>query len=149
MIWFQNINKQCLILFFLVLSMLAFQGYATEPATPSEYQFVGRHLIVSYSQCDHKALTDVKRLAEKMKEASNACGAQLLNSVDYYFPGDGLTMVCLLSESHASIHTYPEYDSCFVDLFTCGTKCSAEKFDAVLRAYLKPKEVDFKILHRE
>ena len=58
-------------------------------------------------------------------------------------------MVLLLSESHASIHTYPEYNSCFVDLFTCGQKCSAEKFDMYLREYLKPKQTDSRIQVRK
>jgi S-adenosylmethionine/arginine decarboxylase-like enzyme len=60
-----------------------------------------------------------------------------------------LTMVFLLSESHASIHTYPEHGACFVDLFTCGNKCSGEKFDQALREYLKPAHVTARVLIRD
>ena len=69
-----------------------------------------------------------------MEQAVEACGATLLNSARHVFPPDGMTIVMLLSESHASIHTYPEHNSCFVDLFTCGLDCQAEEFDAVLRS---------------
>jgi len=142
--WIQKVA-----LFIAIVGCMIGSLHAEQTTVQPEYQFLGRHLVVSYHGCDHKALTDVKKLSEKMREASKACGAQVLNSMDYYFPGDGLTMVCLLSESHASIHTYPEYDACFVDLFTCGTNCSAEKFDAVMQEYLKPKDVDLKIINRK
>ena len=59
-----------------------------------------------------------------------------------------MTLVALLSESHASIHTYPEHNSCFVDLFTCGLSFHAERFDAVMRAYLSPSQVEVDTLIR-
>ena len=115
----------------------------------STFEFQGQHLIASYSECNHAALTDLHGLEEAMKEGVVAAGATILNSVSYVFPPNGLTMVILLSESHASIHTYPEYNACFVDLFTCGHKCQLEKFDQVLRSYLQPEQVSKKILQRD
>ena len=113
------------------------------------YQFYGRHLLAQYYDCDHDAMCDRTQLAEAMKKAALASGAKLLSAEDYRFEGDGYTMVLLLSESHASIHTYPEQNACFVDLFTCGQRCSAEKFDAALREYLKPKQIESRILIRK
>jgi S-adenosylmethionine decarboxylase len=112
------------------------------------YAFRGVHLIASYSGCDHRALADVETLREAMHRAVEASGATILDRSEYVFPPDGLTMVFLLSESHASIHTYPEHDACFVDLFTCGNKCSAERFDQFLREYLRPAQVEHKVLVR-
>jgi len=115
----------------------------------SPYQFKGVHFLVSYSDCDREALTDVESLKQAMHSAVDQCGATLLDSSSWVFPPSGLTMVFLLSESHASIHTYPEKGACFVDLFTCGDRCSYEKFDSVLRAYLKPKAVSQRTLIRD
>ena len=112
------------------------------------YKFVGRHLMASYKGCNNQALTNIEGLKRAMLEAVNASSAHLLDSCEYVFPGDGLTLVLLLSESHASIHTYPEYSSCFVDIFTCGTKCSQEKFDESLRKYLQPQDVICQIVER-
>lgn len=111
--------------------------------------FRGKHFIASYLDCDHTTLTDVLRLKKVMEEAVIASGASLLDQCDYVFPPNGLTMVFLLSESHASIHTYPEYNACFIDLFTCGSRASYETFDAILQEYLKPKRVEKKLLLRE
>jgi S-adenosylmethionine decarboxylase len=112
------------------------------------HQFFGKHYLASYLECDIQALSDVETLTRVMTEAVGKSGASILNSCSYVFPGNGLTMVFLLSESHASIHTYPEYGACFVDLFTCGEKCSYEQFDLAMRDYLKPTTANQKVFLR-
>lgn len=132
--------------FFLFISLFGlFSVYAEENP---EYQFKGQHFLASYGECDHAALTDVKALEKAMHVAAEKSGATILKSSSWEFPGNGLTMVILLSESHASIHTYPEFNACFVDLFTCGEKCSSEYFDEALQSYLKPQLVNGRTLVR-
>jgi S-adenosylmethionine decarboxylase proenzyme len=133
-------------IFLLICFAFVVSAYPEEQA--ETYQFKGTHFLASYSGCDESALTNIEELPQAMLKAVRDCGATILESAEYVFPPDGLTMVILLSESHASIHTYPEHHACFVDLFTCGNKCSFEKFDASLRDYLKPKEVCAKVLSR-
>jgi S-adenosylmethionine decarboxylase len=119
-----------------------------QPPVPDEdFQFWGKHFIASYNKCDFERLTSPE-LVNAMREAIEASGASLLSEAVYTFPNAGLTAVFLLSESHASIHTYPEHASCFVDLFTCGDRCKWEGFDEVLRKYLEPKNVDARIMVR-
>lgn len=112
------------------------------------HQFAGKHFIASYLDCDRKAISDLDGILRAMNEAVKASGATVLNSTPYVFPPNGLTVVYLLSESHASLHTYPEYGACFVDLFTCGDHCIAEKFDAILRSYLQPRKVNARLFLR-
>jgi S-adenosylmethionine decarboxylase len=113
------------------------------------YSFRGKHFIASYLDCDREAIEDVELLLNAMDQSVIASGATLLSKSSYVFTPNGLTVVYLLSESHASLHTYPEHGTCFVDLFTCGEKCSAENFDAMLQAYLKPKKVNARLFIRE
>ena len=129
-------------------SELIASGPSSQPDS-EEYQFYGRHFIASYYDCDHAALTNLEQLSKAINLAVSASGAQSLKSCEYIFEPDALTMVVLLSESHASIHTYPERNACFVDLFTCGTRCSAENFDEVLQAYLKPQKVSSDLIERQ
>jgi S-adenosylmethionine decarboxylase len=112
------------------------------------YQFAGKHFFASYLGCDQEALADVARMQQAMEAAVRASGATILGVLPYTFAADGLTMVFLLSESHASIHTYPEHGACFVDLFTCGDHCLSAPFDAALRAYLKPTDVRARLFFR-
>ncbi len=110
-----------------------------EPAASAEaFDFVGRHFLASYLGCDLNRLRDLAALKAAFERAVAASGATLMGSSDHVYPPYGYTLLCLLSESHASIHTYPEHNSCFVDLFTCGLRCRPEPFDAVLRDYLRP-----------
>jgi S-adenosylmethionine decarboxylase len=107
-----------------------------------EYTFRGKHFVASYIDCDLRSMCDLDGLVKAMDEAVSASGAMILDQASYVFPPNGITLVYLLSESHASLHTYPEHGACFVDLFTCGDHCSAEKFDEVLRKYLQPRRVN-------
>lgn len=126
-----------------LLAVLCSNLFSTE-----EYKFAGKHFLCSYLECDEDAVKDVQQLIQVMDQAVHASGATILASTPYIFPPNGVTIVYTLSESHASIHTYPEHGSCFVDLFTCGDNCSSEKFHEVLSAYLKPKKIDAHLFTR-
>lgn len=116
-----------------------------EPA----YDFAGRHLVASFLNCDLKRLLDTKGLLEAMHASITNCGATLLSSQHHLFENGGVTAVMLLSESHASIHTYPEHGACFVDIFTCGSTCDPHKFDVTLRSYLLPAVVASQTIFRD
>ena len=120
---------------------------AVEPKS-AEYEFGGRHLIASYIDCEPQSLSDTRELDKAMRTAIEASGATILKDSRHTFEGGGVTNVYLLSESHASIHTYPEHNSCFVDIFTCGYECDPTKFDAVLLEYFKPKATSKRLTNR-
>jgi len=121
----------------------------------NEYEFSGTHYIANYSECKEGTLTNITKLKEVMTEAVNSSGATILQMVDHIFISDdnkenpGYTSMYLLSESHATIHTYPEVKSCFLDIFTCGKICTYKKFDEHLRNYLEPQIVTFKVIKRD
>lgn len=121
----------------------------------NEYQFKGIHFFASYIDCKKLTLSQIDQLRSTMELAVKESGATMLKVSEYIFESagkpelPGYTSAYILSESHATIHTYPEVDRCFVDLFTCGTHCSHEKFDNVLRQYLQPKSVSYQVIERE
>lgn len=114
-----------------------------------EYAFEGRHYVASFKSCDMGVLNSPEALFSVMEKAINASGATILDYCSYEFDPEGYTLVFLLSESHASVHTYPEYGHCFIDLFTCGTSCDALKFHEVLSNGLAPKCVDYEEFYRD
>lgn len=120
-----------------------------QESPPPVFEFVGYHLVSSYQGCDQEKLRDFAALKAAMASAVEASGATLLGFIDYVFPPDGYTLVMLLSESHASIHTYPEHNACFVDFFTCGRSCSSANFDLKLQEYLNPQCTVSKLLYRD
>ena len=81
---------------------------------------LGRHCFCELYGCPHYILNDEERLINVMKEAINKAGATLLDISSHKFSPQGVTIVALLSESHFSIHTWPEDSSAAIDVFTCG-----------------------------
>ncbi len=66
------------------------------------------------------ALNDQSIIARVFEKAVPKGGATLLGMQLKKFEPHGVTALALLSESHVSIHTYPEQGSAFLDVFTCG-----------------------------
>lgn len=112
------------------------------------HKFQGRHMMASLIGCSTAALLDVELLLENFLTAARTAGATVLDSRHHVFPNGGMTAVLLLSESHASIHTYPENAACFVDLFTCGSAVDQAKFNQVLSAYLNPTQINQNVFTR-
>ena len=44
----------------------------------------------------------------------------MCQTISKKFDPQGVTVLCLLSESHISIHTWPEEGKASVDVYTCG-----------------------------
>ena len=136
---------------YLFIAVTLFSAISTSQLISEEadYLFYGRHLVVSFKECDFTALNNANELRAAFMKALQASGATCLGTCDYEFQPNGYTMIALLSESHASIHTYPEFGSCFIDVFTCGTKCKNEDFIAVLANYLKPGKIEQSNIERK
>lgn len=113
------------------------------------YSFKGNHFICQYKQCNAQKLNDPIKLVAAMLTAIQEGNASYLSHLSYSFAPQGFTAVFLLSESHASIHTYPEHNSCFVDFFTCGTTTEWLPFHLSLQRFLESNECEYDFLHRE
>ena len=80
----------------------------------------GKHMI-----CDIKEIKNYELLnnSEKIKTLlDNICekyNYTILNKIEHQFQPQGLTMLYLLSESHISIHTFPEREYFALDIYTC------------------------------
>lgn len=80
----------------------------------------GKHMI-----CDLTNIRNVRRLEsiESMRELfDDICernGFTILDSIEHVFSPQGLSLIYMLSESHISIHTFPERRYLAFDLYTC------------------------------
>ena len=113
------------------------------------HPFKGKHFLASYKGCDVQAMRDDQKLLQAMDKAVEASGASVLDRAHYIFDPEGITVIYLLAESHASLHTYPEHQACFIDLFTCGEIGLPEAFDQALQKYLKPSQAHCQLLNRD
>lgn len=91
-----------------------------------EHPFVGTHIITDIWLKKGKKLNDIAFLEEIIRKAALASKATLLKIFSYQFSSGGISIIGIIAESHISIHTYPENNSLFVDIFTCGNKANPE-----------------------
>lgn len=82
---------------------------------------LGRHCIVECYDCSDEWLVDEAALESVLISAAYESGATVLHTHFHKFGGgNGVTGVIVLSESHISIHTWPEHKYMAVDVFMCG-----------------------------
>jgi S-adenosylmethionine decarboxylase proenzyme len=81
---------------------------------------LGEHFICDLSDCDRSLLLDSDRSRELFTEAVRDSGLTIVSEGFYKFSPHGFTCFLLLAESHASLHAWPEYGYCAIDLFTCS-----------------------------
>jgi len=83
-------------------------------------------------------------LEEALKVAAISAGASILGSFSHHFGEEqGVTSVVILSESHISIHTWPEHKYSAIDVFMCG-KANPHIAIENLRRSIQPDKVSVK-----
>jgi S-adenosylmethionine decarboxylase len=101
---------------------------------PQAYSTFGRHVVVDVWGVPFHHLNDVNGLESLLKQAAASSGATILSTQSKSFAPQGVTVLIMLSESHLSIHTYPEAGFAAIDCYTCGKKVDPRKaIDYVLR----------------
>ena len=81
---------------------------------------LGEHYIFDLSNCNREVLMDGERAYSLFANAVRSSGLTVVDEGFYKFNPHGFTCFLLLSESHASLHAWPEYGYCAIDLFTCA-----------------------------
>ncbi|QCQ23132.1 adenosylmethionine decarboxylase [Desulfoglaeba alkanexedens] len=94
---------------------------------------LGKHLIVELYHCDAYRINQVEEVERILVEAVNISKATIVQPVFHQFSPHGVSGVVVIAESHFSIHTWPEFGYCALDIFTCGDQIDS---DASLR-YIK------------
>jgi len=109
----------------------------------------GRHLILDLYDCDAEILDDYNQLQDLLQTALRMSSATILRIIGEKFEPQGVTLLALLAESHASIHTWPCEKYCAIDLYTCGSITNTHKAAEFLKTKLKAKECEQKEIKRK
>lgn len=81
---------------------------------------MGKHYMLNLYGCPFELLNNELFLKQVITEASHSCKANLIDIISKQFHPQGVTVLALLSESHMSIHTWPEKGEAAIDVYTCG-----------------------------
>jgi S-adenosylmethionine decarboxylase len=91
------------------------------------YKSIGHHYIVEASGCDPKIISSVEKVQQILVKAAEISGAHIWAVSVSKFPPKGVSGVIVISESHISAHTWPEYGYGALDFYTCGDSVDPEK----------------------
>jgi S-adenosylmethionine decarboxylase len=109
---------------------------------------LGEHYICDLSGCNQELLLDSERAYALFAGAVRESGLTVLDEGFYKFSPYGFTGFLLLSESHASLHAWPEHGYCAVDLFTCNLTIDLTPLVENLKAALGAESYTLRRLDR-
>jgi len=81
---------------------------------------MGRHVIAELWECDFDKLNDMNFIEQTFVDAALKSGAEIREVAFHKFAPQGVSGVVIISESHLTIHTFPEHGYASIDVYTCG-----------------------------
>lgn len=99
----------------------------------------GTHVCIDLVGCSELLLNDATFLENLINKTIKEAGFTLVEKIKLHkFDPQGVTGYALLSSSHISIHTWPEYNYASLDVFACDKKEKVIKATDILLDGLKP-----------
>ncbi len=99
-------------------------------------QPLGVHFLLDVAGAPFETLDDAALVETLLVGAVKAMGAKVLGVHIHRLVPQGVSGVVVISESHLTIHTWPERGEAAVDLFTCGDRARARcAVDALAKAF--------------
>ncbi|HHV62076.1 MAG TPA: S-adenosylmethionine decarboxylase proenzyme [Firmicutes bacterium] len=102
---------------------------------------LGRHILCEVYGCDPEVLNNEKLIEEIMVNAALQAGAEVREVAFHKFSPQGVSGVVVISESHLTIHTWPEFAYAAVDVFTCGEKVDPTVACLYIKTSVKAKQM--------
>ena len=100
-------------------------------------RYAGTHLLVDLFGA--RRLDDIEHIQSTLKRCVEVAGATLLHiHLHHFTPNGGVSGVAVLSESHISIHSWPEADYAALDVFMCGEAQPQKCIEVLREAFERP-----------
>ena len=104
-----------------------------------------KHLI---GRVNGVCIETIDQLEPLMEQIADECALTVVSRAFHQFDPVGVTGVLVLSESHFSVHTYPENDSVYLDIFCCSETFDPEKSGRVILRVLEATSADWQVVVR-
>ena len=110
---------------------------------------LGTEWLIEASGCDAAALADLDRLRAVFNRVIHDLDLNVLGEIQWRqfdHPG-GVSGLALLSESHLTCHTYPEFRAATFNLYCCRERASWT-WETTLKEMLDATEVKVRVFER-
>jgi S-adenosylmethionine decarboxylase proenzyme len=92
----------------------------TTPTTYEKTPYSGYHMICDIKEIQEwNILNDIESLKKILDIICKKYDFHILQKIEHKFEPQGSTVIYMLSESHISIHTFPEKKYMAFDIYTC------------------------------
>lgn len=81
---------------------------------------MGRHVIAELWGCNVEKLNNISFIEQVFVDAALKAGAEVREVAFHKFAPLGVSGVVIISESHLTIHSFPEHGYASIDVYTCG-----------------------------
>lgn len=108
----------------------------------------GIHYLIEFFGCGPQQLDDIAFWQGILTKAVAASDVTILNEHFYRFTPHGITGYLLLSASHISIHTWPEYGYAACDVFSCGAEDATREIVKHIKSELRHEKIKTRKLKR-
>ena len=109
---------------------------------------VTTHIILDFYKADRATLATGTALKAAIDSALENLGVSLNQDNYIQFEPEGVTATVLADGFHFSIHTWPEFHSCAIDLYTNREAVFATELAQALDKAFMAQEHDMKVLRR-
>jgi len=106
------------------------------------------HYVIDFYQIENQSLLDdLDYCVETVIKAAEISGCGILNVFKHKFHPQGVSVNATLSESHCTIHTWPERGYCAIDLYGCGDVVLSKGVEFFKQRFM-PKKIEIIKLSR-
>ncbi|AKG04156.1 S-adenosylmethionine decarboxylase proenzyme [Salimicrobium jeotgali] len=109
---------------------------------------LGRHILGDLWNCDVSCLEDIDYVEKLFVRAALKAGAEVREVAFHKFAPQGVSGVVLISESHLTIHSFPEHGYASIDIYTCGDHLQPEEAFHTIVEGLKCRKYDINEIRR-
>lgn len=106
------------------------------------------HYLADLTGCPSDRVATVEAVESVFLRVLEKHGATILGVNSHQFEPQGATVVVLLAESHASLHSWPENNAACVDIFTCGPSLDADGALLELADHLRAERTHLRVIER-
>ena len=100
-----------------------------------------KHILFTLKDCSLELINDEEFIRKLLYYTTKECKSTLLHLAVHKFEPQGVTGFAMISESHISIHTWPENKMAVCDVFTCGDDTMPEIGVEYMKEQLKATDI--------
>src|SRR3989338_10167840 len=106
------------------------------------------HVILDLYKCDEKLLAKATLLEQKVKKVLSQFSLEPKIETFYQFQPFGVTAIVCAQGVQFTVHTWPEFKSAAIDLYSFNTRRTATQICDQLKTMFKSGEYEMKVRRR-